>query len=31
MKKLKEIIMNNEHLGDVSNLTLKIKESKDEK
>ena len=28
---VKEIIMNNEHLGDVSNLTLKIKESKDEK
>ena len=28
---VKEIIMDNEHLGNVSNLTLKIKESKDEK
>ena len=28
---VKEIIMNSEHLGDVSNLTLKIKEIKDEK
>ena len=26
----KEIIMNSEHLGDVSNLTLEIKETKDE-
>ena len=28
---VKEIIMDNEHLGDVSNLTLKITEIKDEK
>ena len=27
---VKEIIMDNEHLGNVSNLTLEIKESKDE-
>ena len=27
---VKEIIMDNEHLGNVSNLTLKIKETKDE-
>ena len=28
---VKEIIMDNEHLGNVSNLTLKITEAKDEK
>ena len=28
---VKEIIMDNEHLGDVSNLTLKITEIKNEK
>ena len=28
---VKEIIMDNEHLGNVSNLTLKITEVKDEK
>ena len=28
---VKEIIMDNEHLGNVSNLTLKIMEAKDEK